>query len=116
MSRSRSLCVSRFISSFPTSSSTPQPKRHQLNKKSMKLKHFKLLVTLAAGMAAAGSSRAADTFFNLDTDPNNDPQFIIVGSHKAASFSSATTVFGANDYNPTGIATNGNPATGGYLS
>src|SRR5712691_2078484 len=93
----------------------------------MTTSYFKLLVTLVAGMAAS-AVQAADTFFNFDSNPlppgvkscfpanGGTPctsGFIIVGSHADAGL---VWCSGAVDASMMPVATNGNPATGGYLS
>ena len=120
----------RFVSScIPTSSSVHNPNTRLQTTKRMKIKHFKLFLTLTAGLAA-GAVQAADTFFDFDSNPlppgvkscfpvlpnGGTPctsGFIIVGSHADAGL---VWCSGAVDANSMPVATNGNPATGGYLS
>src|SRR2546428_434032 len=80
--------------------------------------HMKRKLTLFAatllGVASCGSLLAATATFNFDTDPATDPALtgaIIVGSHYYNN-GVGNQIWSSG----AGVGTNGNPATGGYLS
>ena len=62
--------------------------------------HLKLLGAILAA-SACSTTRAADVFFGMDTDPAANG-FILCGSHKDAGLYWSSS--------------GGNPSTGGYLS
>jgi hypothetical protein len=77
-------------------------------------KHVRLLAAALCGLASAGTAFAGHQVFNFDVDPANDPLLngaLLVGNHNYNNgIGSQIWSSGA------GVATNGFPATGGYLA
>src|SRR5436190_21565098 len=68
------------------------------------IKKFKVAVVAISAMTAS-ALYAADVTFDFDTDPTLAGTYLFAGNHLPSVWCSGQ-----------GIATNGNPATGGYMS
>jgi len=80
-------------------------------------KSTKLLGTLLLGVACGGEVFAGNQLFTFDIDPSGDPALngaIIAGTHNHPG--GVGGGFSQLWCSAAGVATNGNPATGGYLS
>ena len=77
--------------------------------------HLTFVGTALIGLASTGLVFAGNQTFNFDIDPGSDPALngaLIVGTHNYANINGFSQLWCSG----AGVATNGNPKTGGYLS